>query len=1121
MANPVHSLHLAPTQMEVAASLSNNRFKPPSVLYGEEQQRTDALRSKGIVEYWCPLDGYSTILDDCGQISLDPEVLSSLDAIQKQQQQQQKQELVEISSALTSPPMKKQKLNPDTVSSITTAAMSQDQNQISVVLKGSNTSMITNQDAPSTMELNVNTVSTQTEGNQNLDLDLSAAVDVDSDARSSEPVLVAKNVSLTDVVSQSFVKMDGVGDAICSVSSLIASTEKIDHKSTLVDKKETLDQEEVLSYVKTPIITDLDSRHMVQTNITTKPTSSRDIITPSEINSKGTNSTAKDVEREHQLVADKDEARLGEESSGRNPRDVQVPNEVKQEDNDTMKGGEVKGERMDQGFILGQKAQTSGENNDERNDGMGIYEAAANTGEVLPVKPNCAEQLSDDKMKEGSICDEVPVPEPSTLEAAAPLGNVSNLQLRDAEADPPKGGAETLVTTLAYDKGSGVSDQEQLRGIDIAVMPAVVSSSLTGESLRPKESWTTQGHETNSELNSSILAHLKTEGVKAGGKVGFSIEEPNRIQSAADAAAVEEIASRQNALPIASTSGTIPEAIFGSFHNPKPDPFLQHLRSEEDRICLIRRAISLKRTRKKGESKDSSTTTNKKKRKRDADAFKPSIIPGWRAAPASELSVEQEEGWLNASRQATATVENWMVHYRLSRESYWAGVKHAAETRLPRQPTFYLQQQEPDPWPCCQWCVSGGAERSQRAKPKKSRKERKSFAGDELMLCLECSFVGCATPSLAPSTRQHMLNHLLISGHQFAVSCGEKAQIFCFSCGDFVYHDVFEQEKIRIDCSKKLSYMGWKEHSVLRSFDAFQFLKTQDHGIVWRGLIATYPPIVPKEHFFATQLIMRRQALFEGNAAEDWVLSTSHALQFAAKQRFKHDKEKFSIGAPVGMYNHGNTCYMSAILQCLVICQPLQHYFLKTIGHHHKSCEMYRRDLDKKASMVKPAASPAKSQKVSNPRTAKKATSQICLACEMDRLFLSYYGSTNGTDVLSAIDESMHGLVLDDVNNGFLRSTSHGTVAKRGCPLLISEFITSAWKSGGMDHLAGYEQRDAHEFLNSFLELLSSDIVKFRERIYAAVSCLGEENALAPKPTSADTGKLLHGYYPQCTRKVS
>jgi ubiquitin carboxyl-terminal hydrolase 22/27/51 len=117
-----------------------------------------------------------------------------------------------------------------------------------------------------------------------------------------------------------------------------------------------------------------------------------------------------------------------------------------------------------------------------------------------------------------------------------------------------------------------------------------------------------------------------------------------------------------------------------------------------------------------------------------------------------------------------------------------------------------------------------------------------------------------------------------------AVSCGERAQLFCFRCGDFVYHEAFQQEKERIDYSQQLPYTAWKKHKVQRSFDPFQYIRTQDHGVVWRGLVATYPALVPKEHLRATQLTSRRQALFEGRVHQKWLMTKPTALTFAATQ---------------------------------------------------------------------------------------------------------------------------------------------------------------------------------------------------------------------------------------------
>jgi uncharacterized UBP type Zn finger protein len=102
-------------------------------------------------------------------------------------------------------------------------------------------------------------------------------------------------------------------------------------------------------------------------------------------------------------------------------------------------------------------------------------------------------------------------------------------------------------------------------------------------------------------------------------------------------------------------------------------------------------------------------------------------------------------------------------------------------------------------------------------------------------------------------------------------------------------------------------------------------------------------------------------------------------------------------------------------------------------------------------------------------RTAK--TTDVCLACELDKLMLRYFASARGVDVLSA--------VTDDTQE---------SAVVQGEPLIASDMLTSAWKCGGMNHLAGYDQRDAHEFLHGFLDSLNKSDCDYRKRIARAVS---------------------------------
>jgi len=90
---------------------------------------------------------------------------------------------------------------------------------------------------------------------------------------------------------------------------------------------------------------------------------------------------------------------------------------------------------------------------------------------------------------------------------------------------------------------------------------------------------------------------------------------------------------------------------------------------------------------------------------------------------------------------------------------------------------------------------------------------------------------------------------------------------------------------MRIDYENKMKHMAWKEHKVQRSFDPFQFMVSDEHGILWKGPIATYPALVPKEHSRATELTCRRKAIFDGSTQEKWMMTKPNAMALASFQR--------------------------------------------------------------------------------------------------------------------------------------------------------------------------------------------------------------------------------------------
>jgi ubiquitin carboxyl-terminal hydrolase 22/27/51 len=324
---------------------------------------------------------------------------------------------------------------------------------------------------------------------------------------------------------------------------------------------------------------------------------------------------------------------------------------------------------------------------------------------------------------------------------------------------------------------------------------------------------------------------------------------------------------------------------------------------------------------------------------------------------------------------------------------------------------------------------------------------------------------------------------------------------------------VFSNEKHRIDLTETLPWMAWPDHAIHRSFDALQFVHIPDVGIIWKGMKATYPILIAKDHFRATKLCRERFILFHGAVDQLPSHASPAAVEFTAQQQasgtcwwlvwlsvelgasllllfasffrcfvFSELADRHRIPAPVGLYNLGNTCFMSAILHCLIHCIPLQQYFIRDVGHHHLACNMYR------TTNAKPAPPSARDSSAK----AKARLKTVCLACEMDKFFLRYMGSAQGVDLLSIVDASPSNSTTSTLSFTEAQSSSRtkDCVLIKGSPLLTTEMLAASWKCGGMNHLAGYEQRDAHEFLHGFLETLGKHMRQYRDRVRATINAI-------------------------------
>ena len=92
-------------------------------------------------------------------------------------------------------------------------------------------------------------------------------------------------------------------------------------------------------------------------------------------------------------------------------------------------------------------------------------------------------------------------------------------------------------------------------------------------------------------------------------------------------------------------------------------------------------------------------------------------------------------------------------------------------------------------------------------------------------------------------------------------------------CGDFVYHECFDQERERLFLEKNFPSLCWEETPILRGINPSSFVVTPEHGVVWRGMMATYPSPVSTQLVHASRFAARRLSIFRGDVGDrtqDW-----------------------------------------------------------------------------------------------------------------------------------------------------------------------------------------------------------------------------------------------------------
>lgn len=140
---------------------------------------------------------------------------------------------------------------------------------------------------------------------------------------------------------------------------------------------------------------------------------------------------------------------------------------------------------------------------------------------------------------------------------------------------------------------------------------------------------------------------------------------------------------------------------------------------------------------------------------------------------------------------------------------------------------------------------------------------------------------------------------------------------------------------------------------------------------------------------------------------------------------------------------------MSAVLHCLVNCKRLEKLFLLDLVHPYQSCE-----------------------------ALCNGNVNRCLACQFDKIFLEYFGSSNGIDAIAALEEHKLGyLPLSSLRfTGKTNAiyTNKRQIERCGHPIILSSFLNESWRQVEMKQFAGQNQNDAQEFFSSFINALAT-----------------------------------------------
>lgn len=78
-----------------------------------------------------------------------------------------------------------------------------------------------------------------------------------------------------------------------------------------------------------------------------------------------------------------------------------------------------------------------------------------------------------------------------------------------------------------------------------------------------------------------------------------------------------------------------------------------------------------------------------------------------------------------------------------------------------------------------------------------------------------------------------------------------------------MHHECFDQERERVFLEQNIPQLSWRVTPIIRGIDPSSFIVAENQ-IMWQGMIASYPTPVSAQFVQASQLAVKRIAIFRG-----------------------------------------------------------------------------------------------------------------------------------------------------------------------------------------------------------------------------------------------------------------